>query len=331
MSASYYEQLALGWSPATKNSKPVILITSLFVVTLLALAVFMSMLKVPEKPREARQAIPERIANFLLEKKKVEPKKPPPKPLVKARPKPKPKPEVKKTVKKVQTKDPEKPLTKTEKKAREKAETSGLLALSSELSDLMDTDDISSMIGSKVKSGSADSTQVATTDQNLLIADAGKGSGGVSDSNHTTMTNGVTALENRKITRIEQTLVDASVSGKTKTKTKTKIKTDKSKKQTRNAGVRSEESITLVFDKNKGKLYTIYNRARRKDPGLKGKVILQITIAPSGNVVKVSVVSSELDNTKLEKGLIGRIKQFNFGAQNVEEITVTYPIEFLPS
>ena len=108
MSASYYEQLALGWTPDTRNDKPVIIIVSLFVVTLLALALFMSMVKVPEKPREARQVIPERIANFLLEKKKVEAKKPPPpKPIVKPKPKPKPKPV--KTVKKEQVKKPEKP------------------------------------------------------------------------------------------------------------------------------------------------------------------------------------------------------------------------------
>lgn len=324
MSASYYEQLALDWNPDAKNDKPVVIIVSLFVVILLALALFMSTVKVPEKPREARQVIPERIANFLLEKKKVEPKKPPPpKPVVKPKPKPKPKPKVKKTVKKEQVIKPKKPLTKKEIKAREKAETSGLLALSNELLDLMDTDDISNMIGVKVKSGSAGATQAATPDQDLLIADAGQGSGGVSGTGHTTTTNGKTVLENRKITQVEQTLVDSN--------TITKAKQQKSKQKTRKAGVRSEESITLVFDKNKGKLYTVYNRARRKDPGLKGKVILQITIGPSGAVIKVTVLSSELNSPKLEKGLISRIKQFNFGAQSVEQITVTYPIEFLPS
>lgn len=323
MSASYYEQLALGWNPGAKNDKPVIIIVSLFVVILLALALFMSTVKVPEKPREARQVIPERIANFLLEKKKVEPKKPPPKPVVKPKPKPKPKPKVKKVVKKEQIKKPKKPLTKKEVKARKKAETSGLLALSNELLDLMDTDDISSMVGAKVKSGNAGATQAATPDQDLLIADAGKGSGGISGSGQATTTNGKTVLENRRITQVEQTLVDSS--------TIAKAKQQQNKDKARKAGIRSEESITLVFDKNKGKLYSVYNRARRKDPGLKGKVILQITIAPAGNVVKVTVLSSELDNPKLEKGLISRIKQFNFGAQSVEQITVTYPIEFLPS
>ena len=187
----------------------------------------------------------------------------------------------------------------------------------------MDTDDLSSMVGAKVKSGNAGSTQAAVPDQDLLIADAGKGSGGVSGSGHTTTTNGKTVLENRKITQVEQTLVDPG--------TIAKAKKQDSKNKTRKAGVRSEESITLVFDKNKGKLYAVYNRARRKDPGLKGKIILQITIAPVGNVVKVAILSSELNNPKLEKGLISRIKQFNFGAQSVEQITVTYPIEFLPS
>ncbi|MCK4708418.1 MAG: energy transducer TonB, partial [Gammaproteobacteria bacterium] len=94
---------------------------------------------------------------------------------------------------------------------------------------------------------------------------------------------------------------------------------------------RAEEGITIVFDQHKSQLYTIYNRARRKNPGLKGKIVLEITVAPSGKVTKIRVISNQLNDSKLETRLVKRIKQFNFGAQLVEEITVTYPIEFLPS
>ena len=95
--------------------------------------------------------------------------------------------------------------------------------------------------------------------------------------------------------------------------------------------MRAEEDITVVFDKNKSKLYSIYNRARRKNPGLKGKIVLEMTILPSSKVSAIKMLSSELQDKKLEKRLMGRIKLFNFGARNVEAITVTYPIEFLPS
>jgi len=81
----------------------------------------------------------------------------------------------------------------------------------------------------------------------------------------------------------------------------------------------------------KSKLYSLYNRARRKNPDLEGKIILEITIAASGKVTKVHIVSSELDDKNLEASIVKRIRAFNFGAQKVEAVTVTYPIDFLPS
>ncbi|VAW87997.1 hypothetical protein MNBD_GAMMA17-1199, partial [hydrothermal vent metagenome] len=79
------------------------------------------------------------------------------------------------------------------------------------------------------------------------------------------------------------------------------------------------------------KLFSIYNRERRTDPGLKGTIVLEIVIAPSGEVVEVRIVSSELNNSKLERRILSRIKQFNFGEKDVGTVTVSYPIEFIPS
>lgn len=52
-------------------------------------------------------------------------------------------------------------------------------------------------------------------------------------------------------------------------------------------------------------------------------------MAPDGKVTSIKVVSNDLNDKKLESRLVSRVKQFKFSAQNVEEITVTYPIEFL--
>ena len=50
---------------------------------------------------------------------------------------------------------------------------------------------------------------------------------------------------------------------------------------------RSIEEIKLVFERNKGAIYAIYNRALREEPSLQGKVVLELKIAPSGEVVDV--------------------------------------------
>jgi len=91
------------------------------------------------------------------------------------------------------------------------------------------------------------------------------------------------------------------------------------------------EEIKLVFERNKGAIYAIYNRALREDPSLEGKVVVSLRIAPSGEVLECKLVSSELKAPELEKKLLGRIKSFDFGAKDVDELTITWPVDFLPS
>lgn len=94
---------------------------------------------------------------------------------------------------------------------------------------------------------------------------------------------------------------------------------------------RSIEEIKIVFERNKGSIYAIYNRALREEPSLQGKVVVKLTIAPSGNVVDVRVESSELKTPELESKLMARIRQFEFGAKDVDQMVVTWPVDFLPS
>ena len=94
---------------------------------------------------------------------------------------------------------------------------------------------------------------------------------------------------------------------------------------------RSIEEIKLVFERNKGSIYAIYNRALREEPSLQGKVVVKLTIAPTGGVVAVTVESSELKTPELEAKLLARIRQFDFGAKDVDQMVVTWPVDFLPS
>jgi len=86
-----------------------------------------------------------------------------------------------------------------------------------------------------------------------------------------------------------------------------------------------------VFDKNKGVIFGLYNRALRKDPTLEGKLVLRLTIAPNGTVTFCEIVSSELGDADLEAKLVARVKMFVFQAKDVEAITTTKPIDFFPA
>lgn len=94
---------------------------------------------------------------------------------------------------------------------------------------------------------------------------------------------------------------------------------------------RTDEEIQLVFDRNKGSIFGIYNRALRDNAALQGRMVLRLTIAPSGEVTRIGIISSELGDSELERRLLQRIKAFDFGAKDVDTVTVTYPIHFFPS
>ena len=94
---------------------------------------------------------------------------------------------------------------------------------------------------------------------------------------------------------------------------------------------RSREEIEMVFDRNKAAIYALYNRALRDNPQLQGKVVVQLTIAPTGEVTDCKVLSSELKDEELEHKLVARIKMFRFDDKDVEVITTTKPIDFFPA
>ena len=98
-----------------------------------------------------------------------------------------------------------------------------------------------------------------------------------------------------------------------------------------NKAARSREEIEQVFDRNKGAIFALYNRALRMDPTLEGKLVLRLTIAPTGEVTACEVVSSELGDPDLERKLVQRVMLFRFEARDVEPITTTKPIDFFPA
>lgn len=96
---------------------------------------------------------------------------------------------------------------------------------------------------------------------------------------------------------------------------------------------RTLEEIQLVFDRNKGAITSIYNRAARDNPNLSaGKIVISLTIAPSGAVTDCKLVSSTFNDPELERKIIARVMLMNFGAKDVPQYTYpNYPIHFLPS
>jgi protein TonB len=95
--------------------------------------------------------------------------------------------------------------------------------------------------------------------------------------------------------------------------------------------VRSQEEIQEVLDRNKGAMYTLYNRELRDDDSLQGKLVMSITIAPTGNVTRCVILSSELGSASLEQRLVALVSSIDFGNRpGATVVTTKIPVEFFP-
>ncbi len=229
---------------------------------------------------------------------KPEPARTKPAPMPKALPKPQPSPA---------------PLT-----ARERAQRSGLLAAKDQLAALRDVD-VSSHAPSDQALVSEDADQPQTARRaSSLTAGLTRGSGGIGSSSNATTSGSLTGHQTTRVGTPIGTTAGTDSASPAGTGRST-------------LGGRSWSNIQAVFDRNKSMLYTLYNRARRQDPSLQGRVVVRLTIDPSGQVTAISLVSSDLRDKALDQEIIGRIRQFNFGREDTSPTTVNYPLDFVPS
>lgn len=299
--AAFYNEPILPWSK-TENDVRFNKILKRSLLFLLLITVIVPFLPIPEVEQKELKQVAPRLAKLLIQKKKQKVANPKPAAKKKAAAK-------KKKAKKTRKKSKK---TAAKKKAIKKAASSGLMALTDELADLRDSFNIASVRSTNLsKSGKTKSKRAAS---NMLTAKAGRGSGGISTRGLSNKTGGG-SLSGRSLSG-----VSSNIGGGTGTR--------------RTAGGkagRSQEEIERVFQRNKGGIFALYNRALRKDPSLQGKVVLELTILPSGKVTKCRIISSGLKAKRFERRLVLKVKTFRFKKKNVATVTVTYPIDFLPS
>ena len=95
---------------------------------------------------------------------------------------------------------------------------------------------------------------------------------------------------------------------------------------------RTDEEIQIVFDRYKASLYRLYNRELRKNPTLRGQIVLKLTIEPDGSVSFCVVQKSDMEAPDLSQQVVDRVSVFDFGAkEDIVAVTIIYPIDFLPA
>lgn len=156
------------------------------------------------------------------------------------------------------------------------------------------------------------------SERSLITSRVGQASGGINTQSLSRGTGG-SGLGNRNTTKVDSPVAGAVAGGKN------------GAPGAKGPNSRSREEVELVFDRNKGALFALYNRALRETPGLQGKVVLRLTILPNGTISECDIVSSELGNADLERKIVLRVKQFHFEARDVAPVTTTKPIDFFPA
>jgi protein TonB len=303
MLAPYYRKFELPWEGDEEAQARFQRILRVGIILLLAVALLVALLP-PPRTAPGAVSIPPQLARVMIEEQpKPPPPPPPPKPEVKPVPQEKPIP--------VPVPVPVDRVAEARKKA-EKA----VNQFKDALADLREktpidegqTKNLTGVVG-------ADSH----AERSMITSKVGAASSGITSSSSRGFGSGAGSLTGHETATVTSAIAHSGLDGgATRTGSNGKA-------------ARSREEIELVFDRNKGGIYALYARATREHPELQGKLVLEFTIAPSGEVTMCRVVSSELHNEELESKIVARVKAYRFEAKDVDTITTTKPIEFFPS
>lgn len=346
----------LPWAPSREDDARFRRVLNRVLIAVALLCLLMLFWPAPKVDRTQPQELPPRLAKLLLEKEMPPP--PPPKPKAEAAKEreqqaaatkkaeaPKPEPSKEAPVPEARRPLPNKPPGEIEG-ARRKAAGVGLLAMKDQLAELRGAP-VAVQLRQDIKQGPGVGTGVgvgvgAGTEQgvpvrSMITSNAGGGSGGINTAAYSRNTGGG-GLAGRATTLVEGVAgggggggAGGGGGGGKGAGTGGPGAGGSLHKGNSGKASRSIEEIKLVFERNKGAIYAIYNRALREDPSLQGKVVVELKISPAGQVVDCRVVSSELKAAELEGKLLARIRQFDFGAKDVDQMVVTWPVDFLPS
>ena len=321
---AHYRSFELPWSVQPEQQRRFRRIWMACLLVVVVLGMIVPWLPTPDRALDVPPPVPPRFAKLVLERATPPP---PPPPVVETLPEEAPVvPRERPEQREVPTPAPD--IDRTQQ-ARKKAAQAGLLPFVDQLADLRDKFEVTPDQLRATATQSATTTSAPRAERALVTSKAGVTSGGINTAAVSAgMGYGEGSLEGHGTTQMQ---VPFGGSGGGSAVRSDGVADGVSRSGSGKRPSRTQEEIELVFDRNKAAIYALYNRALRDNPALKGKVVMQLTIAPSGEITDIRIVSSELGDPELERKLVARVKMFRFEDKDVEAITTTKPIEFFPA
>ena len=287
-------------------------------VTACAVALLVGMVALPIVERETVDKLPERVAKLVREKF---PPPPPPvaveEPILPDEPLPEPEPELVEELLPEPTNVP-KVADIEQQDAREQVKSKGILAFRDSFANAADIRP-AARLGSQARISGAGHDAVGRPQRMMVSSSAPGSSGGINLADISRDVGG----GGQGIAGVQVSRVASSIGGTGGP--------DRPLSGGVSAG-RTDEEIQIVFDRYKSALYRLYNRELRKNPTLRGQLVLRMTIQPDGSVSFCQLQSSDMDAPTLAQQVVDRVLTFDFGAkEDIVAMTIIYPIDFLPA
>jgi len=290
------------------------------------LAFLLSIIELPIPDRDQLLELPERVANLIRQ----EPEPPPPPAVVEELPEPEPElpePEDEPVEELVAEEQPtevtpeavDEPAPAPEENPQQQVRSKGILAFRDSFSERAKSGP-SAQLGASARIGNSGDSAVGLPTRAMVTTQGPGSSGGINlgDISRNVGGGGGGDMDGVQVTRVASSIggdgsADRPLSGGP------------------SAG-RTDEEIQIVFDRYKAALYRLYNRELRRDPTLRGQMILKLTIEPDGTVSMCILHSSDMEAPTLADQVVERVLGFDFGAkEGIVAMTIIYPIDFLPA
>jgi len=307
-----YRTVIMPWSRDAENERRFRKALRVALLCCFFFSIVILLWKLPLPVRPVVAVVPQRLVSLL----RKEPPKPEP-----PRPKEEKKPDQEKALEKAKEDQP-KPTAAETQEARKKAESTGVLAFKESFKDLMD-ETPAARLGAEARLSNQSNVAAgqARASRSIIAMQSTAGSsGGISNAG---VSRNVGSGSGDRIGGVGFARVQSTVAGLA----------EGTRPLSSGPGpARTDEEIQIIFDKYKATLYRMYNAELRKNPTLRGKIMLRITIEPGGEVSACTVQSNDLASPELTAQIVERVKKFNFGPkEKVSKTTILYPIDFLPA
>mgnify|MGYP006278990651 CR=1 FL=1 len=93
---------------------------------------------------------------------------------------------------------------------------------------------------------------------------------------------------------------------------------------------RSQADIKKVMRRRLGGIKRCYERRLKRNPELRGKVVIRFIIHPGGKVIEVEIVENTTGDSELAACIRSRVRMIRFGPAPGGETVVTYPFILAP-